>query len=157
MIRRYLVLTLSLLLVACSQLPPQPSPVPLPPNDERQSLLDTLALAYRQAAASPEEQRRELSNVLHAYAKDNSRANRLRLAVLLALPTVAGNDESKAVSLLEPLATSGDGPLRQFAALLLAQVNDRQREQRKVQQLKQQVDELKSIERSLLERNRSSK
>jgi hypothetical protein len=63
------------------------------------------------------------------------------------------------MNLLEPLlAGGGDAakgvPLRQFAGLIHAQVGERVREQRKSAQLKEQLDALRAIERSIIERGK---
>ncbi|HET7775268.1 MAG TPA: hypothetical protein VFK74_02800, partial [Azospira sp.] len=112
--------------------------------------------AQKAAAASGEEQKRELNAAQQAFNKERSLANRLRLGVLLALPLPALEDESRAQSLLEP-AAGHPGPAGQLAALMLGQVNDRLKENRRAQQLKDQLEELKGIERQLIERSRKGK
>jgi len=146
---RLLPLLLVLLLGACSHLPSAPL-------DENRLVLDTLALAQKAAAASGEEQKRELNAAQQAFNKERSLANRLRLGVLLALPLPALEDEARAAQILEP-AASGSGPAGQLANLMLGQVNDRLKETRRAQQLKDQLDELKAIERQLIERNRKGR
>lgn len=135
-----LLLSLCLILGACSHVPPVPV-------DENRLVLDTLALAQKTAAANAEEQKRELASAQQAYNRERSLGNRLRLGVLLALPQPA---------LLEPLAGHA-GPAGQLATLVQGQLNERLKEGRRAQQLKEQLDELKSIERQLIERSRKGR
>lgn len=139
-----------LCLSACSHLP-------LPSGmDENRLVLDTLAQAQRVAQASAEEQRRELTSAQQAFNRDKGTANRLRLGVLLSLPQ-SGGDEGRALGVLEPLASSGNGPAGQFAALISAQLTERQRVDRRGQQWKEQLDQLKNIERQLIERGKGGR
>jgi hypothetical protein len=109
------------------------------------------------AAMRPDAQRRELNDANQIYAKDHDVNARLRLALLLTLPGTPYTDDARAASLLEPLVgpgadASAAGPMRQFAAWLYAQIGERTREQRKSAQLKDQLDQLRAIERALNER-----
>lgn len=144
-----LLLSLCLVLGACSHVPPAPV-------DENRLVLDTLALAQKTAAANAEEQKRELASAQQAYNRERSLGNRLRLGVLLALPQPALEDKSRALALLEPLA-GHVGPAGQLATLVQGQLNERLKEGRRAQQLKEQLDELKSIERQLIERSRKGR
>lgn len=147
---RWLCLLAAFFLSACSHLP-------VPGGaDESRVVLDSIAQAQRVSQASEGEQRRELAAAQQAYNRDKSSASRLRLGVLLALPLANLGDESRALSLLEPLAANS-GPMGQFAGLLVAQVNERLRQERKGQQWKEQLDQLKTIERQLIERGRGGR
>ena len=122
-------------------------------GDERQaaSLVD---YANRVAAMDAGAQRRERDWSVSAQAKDRSTLARVRLGMLYALPASAIQDDARALPLLEN--TGDDGPLGQVARLVAAQVRERQRqvldEQKKAELLKQQLEALKAIERSILER-----
>lgn len=141
------------LLAACSSLPGG-----LGVPDESRLVLDAVAHAQRVASASPEDQRREMSAAAQVFAREHSSSARLRYAVLLSLPALPGADVQRASGTLEPLATAGgNGPVRQFAQLLLAQIAERQKEQRRAQQFKEQLDELRAIERTLIERGQPKK
>src|SRR5690606_1447328 len=112
------------------------------------------------AAMTADEQRRELNGANQAYGREPSQLARLRLAMLLCLPGTAIADDGRALGLLEPMAagTAGPagaaaGPLRRFAGLLHAQVGERVREQKRSAQLREQLDALKAMERSLMERS----
>ncbi|HJW02783.1 MAG TPA: hypothetical protein VJ548_05830 [Azospira sp.] len=147
---RLLCLLAVFFLSACSHLPVPGG------TDESRVVLDAIAQAQRVSQASEGEQRRELAAAQQAYNRDKGSASRLRLGMLLALPLANLGDESRALSLLEPLA-GNSGPVGQFAGLLAAQVNERLRQERKGQQWKEQLDQLKTIERQLIERGKGGR
>jgi hypothetical protein len=145
---------------------PQPEQVvivrePAPPTAvelETKQVSELIAYASRVAGMSADEQRKELAAASQEFARDNGARPRLRVAVLLALPGTATHDDGRALALLEPLASAGgSAPLRQFGWLLHGQVSERLREQKKAAQLKEQIDGLRAIERSLMERERGKK
>jgi hypothetical protein len=89
-------------------------------------------------------------------SKDRGAYVRIRLALLLAMPGTAFNDDTRAAGLLE--AVVGDtlqGPMLQFAGLLYAQISERLREQRRTAQLKEQLEALKAVERNIIEREQA--
>ena len=119
------------------------------------------------ARAGVGEQKRELAQSAVAFARGATPHARLKLGGLYAQPVAALRDDARALSLLEPLAANGapatDRPLADLAALLYTQVAERQRmekaEARKQEALREQIEAMKSIERSILrraERQRSS-
>lgn len=150
--KRIPVLVVTVMLLAgCSGVP-----VSFLGNDEPRQVADLIAYGLRTATFDPEAQRRELKDAIQAYDANRGDYARVRLALLLALPGTSIADDVRAAALLEPLAgeTPGKDPgaLRQFAKLLHAQVGGRQREQRKAVQLKEQIDALRAIDRTLNER-----
>lgn len=155
------------LLAACTSLPPgdtapavadSPAENPTPPETASPSedsllVLEVIAFAQRMASASADEQRQELSAATKAFARERGIASRLRYGALLSLPTLVGADAQRALAILEPLSAAGNGgPIRQFAALIVLQINERLKEQRRTQQLKEQLDESRASERVLNER-----
>jgi hypothetical protein len=132
--------------------PSVPVAPPAPPQpDESKQLAELVAAAHRFAAMSPEEQKRDYNSASQLFARERTMTNRLRLALILSTPASALQDDVRAVGLLEGLPAGG-GPLRQFAALLQAQVGDRVRATRRAEQLKEQLDALREVERSIIER-----
>lgn len=132
-----------------------PARVETPLNESEQ--VSKLISHVQAVAAQPaEEQRREALVLSQGLVRDNGFVPRLRLALLLSLPGTAVADDARALALLEPLAAGGSlanaGALRRFALLLHAQVAERVREQRRATQLREQLDALKAMERSLLQR-----
>ena len=98
-----------------------------------------------------EDQKRELATATQVFNRERSNASRVRLALVYAIPGTALQDDARAAQLLEPIA-SGNGALRQFAGLVHAQVADRLKAQKRADQLKDQVEQLRAIEKQLIER-----
>jgi hypothetical protein len=154
MIRTLAILSCASALAGCAFFPGT--------RDSHESGQVTELIGYAQSVASlqAEEQRRELNASSQMFSKERGAYARVRLALLLALPGTAFNDDARAAGLLEPLAgaaaaESSPGPMRQFAGLLHAQISERLREQRRTAQLKDQLEALKAIERQIIERERA--
>lgn len=129
-----------------------------PPVDQRTAeLVGYLASVARAGAA---EQKREISQSAAAFSRSPTSIARLRLGGLHAQPAPGLRDDAKALALLEPLAGGAvppaDRPVADLAALLYAQVAERQRaekaEARKQEALREQIEAMKSIERSIIKR-----
>ena len=146
------LLLLVTLLWGCEHMPP------LFDVDESRQLADLLAWSQRVAQFVPEMQRRELNEANRAFSRDPGTLARLRLALLLARPGSAIADDNRAAILLEPFAANGEnaGPLRQFGGVLHAQVSDRQKEQKRSQQYREQIEALRDLERNLRERGQAN-
>jgi hypothetical protein len=155
--------------VVIVQSPPQPTPPqlslpPAPPvNEEEQQALALLVDLQRYAVEAGEDLRRELAAANLALTRTRSDANRIRLAMLLTLPTAGPPDDARALSVLEPIVgRSGNAsPMKQIAFLLYAQITERARsvreEQRKSAVAQEKLDALRAVERSLLlERSRNA-
>jgi hypothetical protein len=82
--------------------------------------------------------------------------NRIRLAVLYTLLRTSPQDDQRALQLFENVAKNAPAasPMRQLAAVLQAQVVERQRavhdEQQKADAAIQKLEALRAMERSLL-------
>ena len=137
--------------------PTAPAPKPPAPaaaaveTDELRQVAELLGYYQRVAGLGLEDQKRELATVTQSFNRERSNANRVRLALLYSIPGGALQDDARAVQLLEPIA-SGSGALRQFAGLLHAQITDRLKTQKRADQLKDQVEQLRAIEKQLMER-----
>ena len=150
----------------------------LQPGAEQAVMADAIvAEAVHVSRAPGPEQKAALARAQEAVAKDSSALNRLRLATLLATLPPPLRDDARAAELIEGLAdASAPGPGR-LAALLGTQIVERQRLAREVdrlakevdrqsrerartdgerdkreQELRQQLEALRSIERGILER-----
>ena len=141
---------------------PQQAPAP-PVNEEEQQALALLVDLQRYAVESGDDLKRELAAASLALTRARSDVNRIRLAMLLTLPTAGPPDDPRALSLLEPIvARSGNASaLKQIAAVLYAQIAERARsvreEQRKTAVAQEKLDALRAVERSLLlERSRNA-
>jgi len=145
---------------------PQPAaPQPAAPqvNEEEQQALLLLVDLQRYVVEAGEDLRRELAAANLALTRARSDANRIRLAMLLTLPTAGPPDDTRALSLLEPVVGRGGNasPMKQIASLLYAQISERARsvreEQRKTAAAQEKLDALRAVERSLLlERSRNA-
>lgn len=136
-----------------------------------------VADALATARAPAPEQKAALSTAQAAFGRDTGAANRLRLATLLAVLPPPLRDDARASELLEPLANASAPGYGRFAALLAAQLAERQRLARELERvardseraarereradkerdkreeaLRQQLEAMQSIERGILER-----
>jgi len=148
MIRNGFLLAIALLLAGCAglRIPSLPGSEP----EERQ-VIHLISYAQRVATMTAEQQRREYSASNQAFARDKDANSRMRLALLLATPGASVHDAARAASLLEPMATPSDAasPLRSLARLLYVQLNERASEQKRANQMREQIEALKEVERTM--------
>jgi hypothetical protein len=156
------------LLGACALLRPEENP----------SAVDAvIAEALSVSRAPSTEQKASLARAQQKFIADASWANRLRLATILATLPAPLRDDARAAELLEPLADASSPGTGRFAALLAAQITERQRLTRELERmrrerekaegehersdkerdkreeaLREQLEALRSIERGILER-----
>ena len=119
---------------------------------------------------------KELDSVRQLYGSSRSDATRVRLAMVLSVPGSALYDDARALEVLDPLLKNPASPLHPIAFMVSAQIQERRRgvafqqryeseqrrghalqqkldeEQKRGQGLQQKLDALKSLEKSLLER-----
>ena len=149
-IRNGFLLAIALLLAGCAglRIPSLPEGEP----EERQ-VIQLINYAQRVAAMTAEQQRNEYNASNQAFARDKDAISRMRLALLLATPGASVQDPARAASLLEPMATPGDAasPLRSLARLLNAHLNERASEQKRANQMREQFEGRKEVERTLRE------
>jgi hypothetical protein len=142
-------------LIAIYGCTPAPAPTPEPPapvvDDESRQVSELLGYYQRVAQLGPEDQKRELATATQGFNRERTAATRVRLALLYALPGTAFQDDGRAVQLLEPVA-GGAGTLRSLANLMNAQVSERMKVQKRADQLKDQVEALRAIEKQLIDR-----
>jgi hypothetical protein len=150
----------------------------LQPGAEQSVAVDSMVGEALSAARGPvAEQKAALSRAQQKFLQDPSALNRVRLATLFAALPAPLRDDARAAELLEPVADATLPGLRRFAALLSAQVaerqrlvrendrmarerdraekehsrSDKERDQRE-EALREQLEALRSIERGILER-----
>lgn len=137
---------------------------------EERQVIQLINYSQRIAAMTAEQRQREYDASIKTYAQDKNANSRIRLALVLAIPGASVQDTARAASLLEPITKPADavGPLRSFARLLYAQLNERVNEQRHAGQMRNQIqalkladrtmrkqlEELKELQRSILQRGR---
>jgi hypothetical protein len=136
---------------------------PAPVNEEEQQTIALLFDLQHYTGESNEELRRDLAAAMQALNRARTESNRIRAAVLLTLPGAGPPDDARAIALLESVSgkTPGASPVKQLAAVLLAQIAERMRatgeERRKSAAAQEKLDQLRAVERSLLlERNRNA-
>jgi hypothetical protein len=134
--------------------PPSPSPPPPPPPpvpEDVKIIADLVVATQRFATLSPDDQKRDYNAANQSYTRERTLPNRLRVALMLSVPGSAVQDDTRALALLDGLPP-GTNPLRQFAGFVQAQVAERTRTARRADQLKEQLDALRAVERSIIER-----
>ena len=143
----------------------------LQPGAEQVMTVDRIIADAMTAARSPaSEQKAALSRAQNAFTRDPTAINRLRLATLLAVLPAPFRDDARAAELLESLADATAPGFGRFAALLSAQIVERQQLSRELERsarereradkdrdkreeaLRQQLEALRAIERGILER-----
>jgi hypothetical protein len=138
---------------------PAPAPAALTLSveaTEDQQMILLLADLQRFSTLGNDELKRELTIATQSLAKQRTDINRVRLAVLYTLIRSSPQDDQRALQLFENVAKSAapTSPIRHLAAVLQAQVTERQHavreEQQKADAAIQKLEALRAMERSLL-------
>lgn len=140
---------------ACTAPPPAPPVVaPAPVPEDMRQVSELIATYSRVAAMRPDDQRREFAAAGQALTRDPSAFNRIRAGLLAAMPGTPFQDDVRALSLLEPYAGAGPEHDRvlQFAAMWHASLAERAKARARADQLKEQLDALRAVERTIIER-----
>jgi hypothetical protein len=122
-----------------------------------------IAEAVQTSRAPAAEQKAALTRAQQSFSASPSPLNRVRVGALLATLPPPLRDDAKATEMLEPVADASSAGPGRLAAMLLSQINERQRLARDRQQsdrerekreetMRQQLEALRSIERGILER-----
>ena len=145
-----LLIAMALLLAGCSEMPFSPASENAPAERQTIQLLNYM---QRVAAMPAEQQRGEYNAGDRAFSKKGDDVDRMRLALLLALPGTRFHDPRRAAILLEPVASAGaPDALHTLAKLLYGQLNELLSEQKRAGDMRGQLDALKAVERTILER-----
>ena len=146
---------------------PDVKPPPTAPQLYRPSELETLLTEFERLRRLPAaEVAREQEAARQAFNQTRSDAARVRYAMTMTVPGTAGNDEVRALDLLDPLVKNVTAPLRGLAVLMSAYIQEQRRLasqvqglqkneqglQQNVHALQQKLDALRTLERSLSER-----
>ncbi len=135
--------------------PAEPVPVSAPGVDYMKENAEVSALLayYQDLLAMPaEELKREHQGISQSFARDRSELGRLRLVLLMCVPGAAWRDDGKLLALLDGAVSRKappESPRHQFIVLLQKLVAERQREQKRADELQQKLDSMLTIERSL--------
>lgn len=100
---------------------------------------------------------REQESARRSFNRSGSEFDRMRLALALAPPGVAAQDESRALELLEPVVNNRSSPLHALAYLMSAFLHEQRRLGANAQAMQRKLDQLRTMERSLIERERTGK
>jgi len=95
---------------------------------------------------------KERDHARQASARTHSQFNRVRFAMILSLPGTSFSDEPQALELLDQVVRNRESPLHGIAYLLAAQLQEHRRLAGTVQGLQKKLDALKSLERTMSER-----
>lgn len=149
---------------------PTPAPVvapPATPQIPRSTDVEALLAEFERLRRLPvAELAREQEVARQAFNQSRSDIARVRAAITLAVPGNAGNDDLRALELLDPLVRSPNASLHGLAFLMAAYIQEQRRLatqvqglqqnaqglQQNVQALQQKLDALRTLERSLSER-----
>ena len=147
---------------------PKPETAPVAaPQSSRVTDIDSLLSDFgRLRRLSAPEIAREQDAARSVFNATRSDASRLRFAMTMAVPGTAANDENQALTLLDPLVRNPTAPLHGLAFLLAAYIQEQRRLavqvqglqkneaglQQNVQALEKKLDALRTLERSLSER-----
>ena len=149
--------------------PPAPAVVTPPPTPQiyRAPDVDALLTEFgRLRRLSAAEVAREQEAARQAFNQTRSDPARVRLAMTMTVPASAGSDETRALDLLDPLVKNPTAPLHGLAVLMAAYIQEQRRLaaqvqglqqnaqglQQNVQALEKKLDALRTLERSLSER-----
>ena len=131
-------------------------------------------LAYFRYAAnlSNDDLKQEYTTVSQIYGKNKSDGSRLQLVLLLSMPSASFRDDARALGLLKEVIANkanDNTQLKNFALLLSTHIAEHKKQEDKIksdqgrtEELEQKLDEmeqkleaLKSIERSIIERQQT--
>jgi hypothetical protein len=151
-IRPAWILLPALLLAGCTTMRPlDPGAVTAPVIEDGRGDDAVKVLAYyaQIRQMSGPELAREQESARRVLAKSRSDANRLRYALLLALPGAPAAEEPRAQEVLEPVTRSNDAALRGLALLMMTSLQEQRRLETSAQGLQQKLDALLTLERSM--------
>lgn len=116
------------------------------------------ALAYyaRARKLSAAELAREQEAARRALARTRSDGNRMRYALVLAVPGAPAADEARALETLEPVTRNAASPLHGLAVLVTAFLQEQRRLDVQAQGLQQKLDAMLELERNMTGREGSA-
>lgn len=92
-----------------------------------------------------------------AYERTRSDAARMRLAMVLTLPGTPVNDDARALELIAPVAKNRKSRLQGLAVLMETNLRELRRVEAGAQDMQQKLEQLKSLERTLIEREQGGR
>jgi len=111
---------------------------------------ESLLMYYEYVRKLPAAERvKDYETARQRFIKSRSEFNRVRYAISLSVPGTSFNDDARALDTLEPLLRNQHAVLHSLAYMVGTQIQ----EQRRGQDLQQKLEALKSLEKSLIERD----
>jgi len=110
---------------------------------------------HRIRKLSSAELMREQNSARLSYTRRQSDFHRVRLAMALSPPSTSGGDPARALELLDTLVKNPNSGLHALAFLMSAYLQDQRRLENNAYALQQKLDNLKSMEKNMLERERA--
>lgn len=147
------LLTAFLMMGACTTLGEPQGPAEseaktafVPPASESEKLLAYFEWAQRLRAAELSKEREHVRLEMSAKPSD---VNRLRFALVLAVPGGGTADDAQALEALDPVVSNRSSPLRTFAIMLRTLLAELHRAETEEAELRRKLDSLKALEKSL--------
>jgi len=108
-----------------------------------------LAFYARTRKLSAADLAREQDAARRALTRTRSDANRMRYALVLAVPGAPAADETRALETLEPLTRNTGSPLHGLALMITTFLQEQRRLDAQAQGLQQKLDAMLELERSM--------
>jgi hypothetical protein len=121
-----------------------------PPSDDADKLLTYFEHLKKSDSLKMQH---EMDVAAAAFTRTHNDYNRVRLAMLYTLPDTGFADSGQAVKLLEPVVKKPDAPLHALALLVMSYTREQMRLGKTTQGLQQKLDALKSLDKTLIERD----
>lgn len=144
-----------------------PTPAPMPPpapavpliviNSSGDEISDVLAYHQWATQAGPGEFAKAVDQMKQAFAQTKSPVYRVQLALLLSMPNSPLRDDELALSLLKDWLKETRPPysgLRAFASYLSGVIETNRDKDKRVDALQKKLEAIKSMERSLIQRDK---
>lgn len=147
------------LLGGCTGMPPFGSGEPAPSLQAEPAASSESLLAYFQQVRkmSGAELAREQQAAQRAYERSRSDDARVRLAMVLTPPNAAATDQARALELVAPVARNRQSRLQGVAFMMETYLRELRRIDAEAQSAQQKLEQLKSLERSLIERDEAGR
>jgi hypothetical protein len=113
----------------------------------------TLAYYARTSKLAGPDLAREQEAARRALAKSRTDGNRVRYALVLAMPGATAQEEEHALEMLEPVSRNRDSELYGLALLVKASLLEQRRLNANTQNLQQKLDALLTLERNMTGRD----
>ena len=122
-------------------------------NEAGNDVAAVMAFYARTRKLSATDLAREQETARRAQLRSRSDGNRMRYALVLAVPGAPAADETRALETLEPLTRNTASPLHGLALLITTFLQEQRRLDAQAQGLQQKLDAMLELERSMTGRD----